>query len=312
MTDKKVALIDEIGAVIITFNPDKDFEKNLAAIKRQLNKVIVVDNGSDNDSLKRIKECVALNSNIILIENGVNLGIAEALNIGCQYLLEHNMLFALLLDQDSFVTQGMIESLSNTILKEQKCAVVGPQILSRNIDNTNDVIPSRYMVPSRGLFYSKAFIGNEPLKVLFNITSGSLIDLAIWAKIGRFQEDYFIEGVDNEYGLRANKLGYSVIVDHNATLLQQYGNQRTIKAFGRKFFPTFHSPLRHYYVSRNRIMIWKKYYKKYPYYLTWDLLSFANTIFLIIAFENNKLEKLKFMIKGMLDAFKGKKGKYSC
>lgn len=312
MTDKYVALVDKIGAVIITFNPDKDFEKNLAAIKRQLNKVIVVDNGSEQNTLIRIKECVALNSNIILIENGDNLGIAEALNIGCQYLLEHNMLYALLLDQDSLVTQGMVGSLSNTILLDKKCAVVGPQILNRSSEDSEDLIPSRYMVPSNGIFYSKASIENQPLKVLFNITSGSLIDLAIWTKIGKFQEDYFIEGVDNEYGLRANNLGYSVVVDHNASLLQQYGNQRIIKAFGKHFFPTFHSPLRHYYVSRNRIMIWKKYYKKYPYYLTWDLLSFGNTIFLIIAFENNRLEKLKFMIKGILDAFKGKKGKYSC
>lgn len=301
----------KIGAVIITFNPDNDFGLNLAAASHQLDKIVVVDNGSEDSSLIRIKESLLQNTNVILIENNSNLGIAKALNIGCQYLLEGDILLALLLDQDSLVTDGMIESLYNTISRLNSCAVVSPKILAKDNNNNLGNIPSRYMVPSSGLFYKKLSIEKEPLKVLFNITSGSLIDLTIWNQIGQFKEDYFIEGVDNEYGLRVNSFGYSIVIDHNASLVQQYGNQQVKTLFGKKFFPTFHSPLRHYYVSRNRILIWKKYYKKYPYYLTWDLLSFFNTLFLILAFEDNKAQKVKYIGKGFLDAFRGKKGKYN-
>ena len=216
-----------------------------------------------------------------------------------------------MLDQDSLVTDGMVASLYNTISHLNSCAVVSPKILAKDNDNNLGNIPSRYMVPSNGLFYKKSFAEKEPLRVLFNITSGSLIDLAIWHKIGKFQEDYFIEGVDNEYGLRANSLGYSVVIDNNASLVQQYGNQQVKNLFGKSFFPTFHSPLRHYYVSRNRLFIWHKYYKKYPYYLTWDLLSFFNTLFLILAFEDNKYQKIKHIGRGILDAFRGKTGKFN-
>jgi rhamnosyltransferase len=311
MNDLTTSSTSKIGAVIITFNPDGDFGINLAAASRQLDKIVIVDNGSEGSSLHRIKECISQHSNIILIENNTNLGIAKALNIGCSYLLERENLFALMLDQDSLVTDGMVECLYKTISQLNSCAVASPKIVAKDSDNNLGIIPSRYMTPSSGLFYKKSIIKSEPLKVLFNITSGSLVDLTIWNQIGQFQEDYFIEGVDNEYGLRANSLGYSIMIVHNASLVQQYGEQQIKKLFGRNFFPTFHSPLRHYYVSRNRIMIWKKYYKIYPYYLTWDLLSFLNTLFLIIVFEDGKYQKIKHIGKGLIDAFKGVKGKYN-
>lgn len=311
MINSTVPSLAQTGAVVITFNPDNDFALNLTAASHQLDKIIVVDNGSQESSLLRIKDCISQHTNVILIENKTNLGIAKALNIGCQYLHEHDTSFALMLDQDSLVTDGMVASLYNTISRLNSCAVISPKILAKDNDNNLDIIPSRYMVPSSGLFYKKSTTEKEPLKVLFNITSGSLIDLTIWNKIGKFQEDYFIEGVDNEYGLRANSLGYSVMIDNNASLVQQYGNQQVKKLFGKNFFPTFHSPLRHYYVSRNRLFIWNQYYKKYPYYLTWDLLSFFNTLFLILAFEDNKYQKIKHIGRGILDAFRGKKGKYN-
>ena len=311
MNDNDVVLNNEVGAVIITFNPDDNFGENLFAITKQLENIIIVDNGSNLDTLGIIKDCIQSNDKIKLIENGYNLGIAKALNIGCQLLFESNVSYSLLLDQDSFVTQGMVDSLHNTISKENKCAVVGPCILNSISDDSNKVLPSSYMIPSYGFFYKKSFISNKPLQVLFNITSGSLVDLRIWNEIGKFQEDYFIEGVDNEYGLRANDMGYKVLIDNKASLIQQYGNQRIFSMFGKDFFPTFHSPLRHFYVSRNRVMIWKRYYKVFPYYLTWDLLSFFNTLFLIVAFEDNKFKKLIFILKGYCAGFRGLKGKYS-
>lgn len=311
MISSFIPSLAQIGAVIITFNPDTSFKINLAAAARQLDRIIIVDNASGDSSLQRIKECISQHSNVILIENSTNLGIAKALNMGCRYLIEHENLFALLLDQDSLVTDGMVESLYKAITRLNSCAVASPKIVAKDSDGNLGVIPSRYMIPSNGLIYKKSIVKSEPLKVLFNITSGSLVDLTIWNRIGQFQEDYFIEGVDNEYGLRANSLGYSIMIDHHASLVQQYGEQQVKTLFGRNFFPTFHSPLRHYYVSRNRIMIWKEYYKKSPYYITWDLLSFLNTLFLIIVFEDKKYQKLKYIGKGLIDAFKGVKGKYN-
>jgi rhamnosyltransferase len=311
MNDLTTLPTSKIGTVIITFNPDDGFGENLAAITSQVDDVVIVDNGSEKNSLHRINECISQYSNIVFIKNDTNLGIAKALNIGCSYLLERDNLYALLLDQDSLVTDGMVESLFKTIAQYNSCAVASPKIIAKDSDNNLGVIPSRYMLPSNSLFYRKSLIKSEPLKVLFNITSGSLIDLATWNEIGQFQEDYFIEGVDNEYGLRVNRLGYSIIVDNNASLVQQYGDQQVKTLFGRNFFPTFHRPLRPYYVSRNRIMIWKKYYKEYPSYLTWDLLSFFNTLFLIIVFEDKKYQKIKYIGKGLVDGCKGIKGKYN-
>ena len=69
-----------ILAGITLFNPDvARLEENISSIYGQVDRVICVDNGSDN--IKNIEDCVLNNwKNITIIKNGKNEGIAKALN----------------------------------------------------------------------------------------------------------------------------------------------------------------------------------------------------------------------------------------
>jgi rhamnosyltransferase len=159
----------------------------------------------------------------------------------------------------------------------------------------------KYMVKTNSVLYKKKFVADEPLEVAFNITSGSVLDLDIWESVKGMWEKLFIEGIDTEYCLRVNTLGYKVLIDNKSKLLQAYGNQTSVSFFGKNFFPTNHNPLRHYYRAKNRILIWKRHLIKHPYYLSWDILSLLNSLFLILFFEERKFEKIKCIVKGTID-----------
>ena len=299
-----------VGAVIVTFNPERNFLKVLNGIASQVMKVVIVDNGSNQDNILRIKKYATLSEKVVLIENSHNLGIAKALNIGCKYLLNHDILFGVLLDQDSVVTPGMVNILHEYGASNKNCGIVGPLIIPQNLDIEKIRPRLKFVKKESAFIFARIHPSAVPFKVAFNITSGSLCNLNIWKDLGGFWEELFIDGVDNEYGLRLLNHGYETYIHPSAILYQTYGEQRLVRVFGRDFFPTFHSEKRRYYASRNRILIWRRYYLKQPFYICWDFLSFINTIIVILLSEERKLAKMYYILIGMRDGLLGRTGEF--
>ena len=98
-----------ILAGITLFNPDvARLEENISSIYGQVDRVICVDNGSDN--IKSIEDCVLKNwKNITIIKNGKNEGIAKALNQMFEFAIEQQYEYVLTLDQDSVCPDNIIE-----------------------------------------------------------------------------------------------------------------------------------------------------------------------------------------------------------
>ncbi|MES2392876.1 MAG: glycosyltransferase, partial [Acidobacteriota bacterium] len=101
---------DPVCAVIVTFHPDADVIANLQALRPQVSRVVVVDNGSTPEELAQLRQA-ALALDVELIENGDNLGIAAALNRGIRRALELDYLWVLLFDQDSRVTEDFTQTM---------------------------------------------------------------------------------------------------------------------------------------------------------------------------------------------------------
>jgi rhamnosyltransferase len=300
----------KIGAVFVTYNPDNQFIDNFNSVYSQVDHLIISDNTSSDKSLPILNACIKGHSNVSLIKNADNFGISKALNIACKHASEIGIDRVLLLDQDSFVTNSMVTSLSKKMDKLPLAALVGPKIVPKGIDFKKILYQAKYILPSNGILPKRSKVYDTPLQVLFNITSGSLICLKVMQELGGFDENLFIEGVDNEYGLRANKFGYHIYIDNDAFLLQEYGNIEVKQLFGINFYPTNHSPLRHYYVARNRVYIWRIYYKHFKNYLVWDFISTFKMTISIFLFEKQKMLKLKNFCMGVFDGFRGKYGKY--
>lgn len=93
--------------------------------------IIVVDNGSTQDSLKRIRSSIQHSAaNISIIENGANLGFAGGNNVGIKAA---NGAYILLLNNDTYVAPGAIHAMVSHLERDPNIGVVGP--LTNNIGN---------------------------------------------------------------------------------------------------------------------------------------------------------------------------------
>ena len=134
-------LIDtpKVAIVILNWNGKDDTCECLESVRKldySNYQTIVADNGSEDDSVQFLKQQYP---DILIIENGANLGYAEGNNRAIKYAIEQEFDYILLLNND---------------------AVVDPQILNSfmNVSKTN---------PQAGVFGAKIYYLSEPQKIWF-------------------------------------------------------------------------------------------------------------------------------------------------
>lgn len=279
-----------IAAVIITYNTGNEFSKNVLSLKKHVGEVIVVDNGSNKETLTMLR---GLKEEITLIELNENKGIAYALNRGIEYAVNNDFQWVLTLDHDSTVSDSMISnmlSVYNSIDESEKEKIV--MLTPKHVEEKQMDVVSKSQE-------------NKWEYVLTEITSGALTK-ADFYKNELYDEKLFIDLVDHDYCLRINSMGYKIIRVNSAILIHNLGESIQKKILGITITPTNHSALRRYYMSRNRKYIWNKYRGTFKEWVIKDKIRFLNEIVKIIAFEDEKLNKLK-MIKLGLNDYKDKK-----
>ena len=82
-----------------------------------------------------------------------------------------------------------------------------------------------------------------PLQVM---TSGNLVNLDIYQKIGGYNEDYFIDGIDIEYCLRIKKYNYRIVRLNNIEIIHDLGDIEYHKFLGKTYLCTNHNYIRNY------------------------------------------------------------------
>lgn len=92
--------------------------------------VIVVDNGSGEEQIDKIRSHIADTDGICLIENKQNLGFARGNNVGLKAATGE---FVMLLNNDTYVAPGAILSMVRHLQLSPKIGAVGP--LTNNIGN---------------------------------------------------------------------------------------------------------------------------------------------------------------------------------
>lgn len=266
----------KVASVVILYNPELEVLKNIAACAEQTEIVFVLDNSDcyDQTIIDKI-------NNIDKVEYhnfNSNLGVAYALNYAAKLAIKNNFDFLLTMDQDSFLTPGMVDRMIEDCSSNEDVGIVSP--LHRNRFRTQEIHTSIYE------------------EVLFIKTSGNLLNLKIYQKAGPFNEDYFIDYVDIEYGMRLNMLGYKVLKVNNAILEHSEANLSEKKFFGIKFYPWNHQPIRWYYKIRNLLYMEEKYKKHYPDFFKKEKAHYIRQFIKILLYENNKLKKIKFGFEG--------------
>jgi len=278
---------------MITYHPGTKVIDNISKIIAQVPGLVLVDNGSDADELDMIRKARQA-FDFHLIENGENLGVAEALNRGILWATGKDYPWVLLFDQDSTLTVGFVGHMFSAWESHPHRQRVGS-------------IHPRYMDPETSieLEVPRDSEGGPVLPM----TSGALMPAWIFAKIGWFASDYFIDLVDWEYCFRIRASGYLVADAKQARLLHSPGNPASTAILGHTLHPTHHGASRRYYISRNSVVFLRKYLFVFPgWVLNAAHRQLHDAIVSLIA-EGNRARKFRNMLLGVWDGLIGRMGR---
>jgi rhamnosyltransferase len=275
----------KINGVVVLYNPEETIIDNITSYLDNVEKLYIIDN-SESKNTELINEIVSISKKCIYIDNNGNQGIAHALNVGARLAIENGADWLLTMDQDTSFSE-------NDLIKIQE------ELLAVDSTNTAIVSPSHYLGDDIKPFYNEIVM-----------TSGNLLNLHLFQKIGEFDEKLFIDSVDTEYCLRIYSMGYKIKRISSIILKHNLGDIKKYKICGIKFRPTNHTFIRRYYIVRNRFYTWDKYKNLYPAFVKWEKIATFKQLIKIILFEKDKLKKIIFSFRGYFDYRKGRFGKY--
>lgn len=287
-----------VCAVIITYNCDENFLNTFNSVVNQVGKIVIVDNGSNKNTINMLKNIEKENDvQLILCEE--NLGIAAALNKGVKYALNNGYDWIITLDHDSNLKDDMVMKLLkgynslNDIEKEKVVSLLPRYIeLGLNVDKQLN----------KEQEYIKYIEGG--------ITSGNIVSRKAFEEVGLFDEKLFIDFVDYDFCFRIKEHGYDIVEVSDAILFHRIGETKEGRFFFKKVSATNHSPVRRYYITRNRIYCWKKYKNIVPESIKFDKSCALKETIKILLYEEKKFNKIKMIFKGIHDSNKGIFGKF--
>lgn len=299
-----------VAAVIVTHFPEPDIAERLARVLSQVDHLILVDNGSDAAQVAELKRFADRNLQVTLVANASNLGIASALNQAAELAQRTGSNWLLTLDQDSLPAPDMVERLAAPLRGGEHnwpLGIVAPDVVDLGItDHPRGWVDVR---PRLGVGFSRSYCcEGRAFDVLHTITSGCLTNLRAWQAIGGFDEELFIDYVDTDYCLRLVAAGYRIRILCDARLYHRVGAKEIRRVGPVRLVPTHHSPLRRYYLCRNRLRMLRRHLREYPHWGAYELLSTLHVTLCILLVERQGLAKLKACLLGTWDGLWGRAG----
>lgn len=261
----------QLATVVVCFFPDDTLKENVLSYIDDNNKVYLWDNTPRGsaviDSLCGISTLVKANV------CGENKGLPYAYNRIIEKIMDEGYTHIMTMDQDSRFEnfQGFIEGINS--ISDKSVGMYAPPI------NSSEVLENKM--------------------VSHAAQSGCVFNLEMIREIGMFREDFFIGMVDVEMQLRAQEAGYKIMQMGGCNLVHHIGAERHVVFCGKSIQVSDYGPLRHYYDSRNRILMWHEFPKDYS--LKGKVVHFMGrlkVIMKIALFEKNKAKKISAIVRG--------------
>lgn len=265
---------NKLSGIVVWYNPEKSDVENIDSYLGHIDKLYIVDNSHhDNQHLLKSQ---SIEGDIEYIPNGKNLGIATALNTGCQRAINDGYEWALTMDQDSSFLPGHLELFITEINKFSS---------SQNTSDIAIFAPSRERDKKGDQFLTKV------------ITSGNILSLEDYSKVGGFDDKLFIDEVDHDMCFRLLLNNKKIYKFFTPKLKHLVGNSKMHCFLFKKRNVMHHSAFRKYYIFRNRLIMMKRY----PQYTKKLARDNRRLIINTILFEDDKMSKLKAMYQGFKD-----------
>lgn len=262
-----------ISIIIVNWNSNELLTECIESINNYsdslVDKVIVVDNYSTDNSLSALKKIENLTIDLQIIHNQENLGFGKACNQGAMLC---NSKYLLFLNPDTKLYEDTLKESVEFMEKpaNYEVGVCGIQL----IDERKEIQRSctRFPSPISMIVYSLGlnrlpFLVNRSYQMLeWDHKKSQKVDHVIGAfyfirnnvfrQVGGFDEDYFVYLEDLDLSLRINKLGYRSFYNANIKAYHKGGGtSERVKAkrlfyslesrikYSKKHFPPISSSL---------------------------------------------------------------------
>ncbi len=211
-----------VCCVVVNWNGAADTMACLATLMQQdysALRVVVVDNGSSDDSVARIRREFP---QVCVIEAGANLGFACGTNVGIRRALEEGAEFVWLLNNDTLTPPDTCAKLVAKTAREPGAGAVG-SVLYYPHD------PAQVQAWGGGdltvwIGRSTHFCAPAKLGAKSYLTFASaLIRREALLRVGLLYEGFFMYWDDADYALRLTRAGYGLAVAEDTAVLHKEG-----------------------------------------------------------------------------------------
>ncbi len=235
-----------VSVVVVNWNGKEYLEKCLPSLEKQTYpkfEVILVDNGSTDDSLNFIEKHY---SNFVkVIRNPENFGFSRGCNTGVQAAQGK---YIAVLNNDTEVDPHWLEELVKVAEKDEKVGMCATKIYSyydrKTIDCVGHLIYPDGLNRGRGRLEIDKGQYDKEEEVFSPSGCAALYRNKMLEEIGLFDETYFAYGEDIDLGIRGRLAGWKCVYVPSAVVYHMYsmtsGKYSSLKAF---------------YVERNRIWV---------------------------------------------------------
>ena len=251
--------------------------------------VIVVDNASTQDEASIISE---LYPQVKVIRSPRNLGFAGGNNLGIK---EAKGKYILLINNDTYFKEFNIDSLIERLESSDKIGIVCPKLCfawgNNPIQFTGYTPLSPITVRNQAIGFGEEDRGqyNTAHPTPYAHGAAMLIKREAIAKVGLMPECFFLYYEELDWSMMFTRTGYEIWYDPACTVYHKE-SQTTGQ----------NSPLRTYYITRNRLLLVKRNYKGINKYLSYIYLISIVAPRDIIKFTlQDRLDLVKAVYRGI-------------
>lgn len=262
----------KVSIIILNWNGKKDTLECLKSLRKlQIDsfkmQVIVIDNGSDDNSVRDFNKITGFDD-LKIVENNKNLGFAAGNNVGIKAALSGGADFILLLNNDTVIKEDLVEKFLDAANRHKKAGILTPKIyfypgFEFHKDRYTKTEIGRVIWYAGGVIdwdnvYARNYgvddtdIGQYSKELEFDFATGAcmFVRKEVFEEIGFFDERYYLYLEDTDFSQRAKNEGWKIVFVPDAIVWHKVSQSSAIGGM-----------LNDYFITRNRLLFGTTYAK---------------------------------------------------
>ncbi len=217
-----------VSIIILTYNSANYINKLLESIvkfnKSSNYEIIVVDNNSEDETVKRVLSSKYKVLSIKLVQNSENFGFSKGINIGAKVAGGEYLLF---INPDCEWSKGTTREFVSIFEQDVKVGVVGGKILAKNgvAEKSAGKFLKTLEVLLTALCLDEAFgvrlSPNKRCEVDFVSGGFMVVRKSLFEKFNGFDENLFLYVEDMEFCFRVKKSGLKVLFNPGVSAIHE-------------------------------------------------------------------------------------------